>query len=94
MSTDLYQIIDGANKIKLTNIITSISVSLSEIDIHLVSVNLTNLFSFEHCLTILINYKKTMFILTKTSIQFVNATAKATLQYTSPFHKYMFAFGE
>ena len=38
--------------------------------------------------------KKTVIILIIISIQFVNATVKDSLQYPSPFHKYLMAFEE
>ncbi len=48
LSTDLSQIIDGTNKIKLTDKIVLNSATLSGNNIDLVSENLTNLFSVEH----------------------------------------------
>lgn len=48
LSTDLSQIIDGTNKIYLTDKITSNSVSILGSDLRLVSLNLTEMFSVEH----------------------------------------------
>lgn len=48
LSTDLSQIIDGTNKIKLTDKMVSNAVSLSGADLTLVTFNLNNMFSVEH----------------------------------------------
>ena len=48
LSTDLSKIIDGTNKIKLTDKIVSNSSSLSGTDLTLVTLNLSEMFSVEH----------------------------------------------